>query len=176
MIGVIVLIVIVLIIVLIMGKSKSNKMENKPENLVGNWVSAVIGKGMQGSGKITVGRTTADINVSGDISLKIDKVENNVASGTVTYNNLCYTSIRSTTSKTTPAQAPKCVSGISKTIQAQITGDKLTIQGQTILGVNLAYEATYTNNDITGTFSRTGSNDKINENFSGTFNLFRAKK
>ncbi len=171
LIGAIVIVVVIVAIVLAMGKSKMGGVKNGQENLVGNWISAVEGKGMQGSGNIAIFNTTAKIDVSGDISLTIDKVENNVAYGTVTFNNLCYTSSRSAA-----GDPPKCVESISKTIQSQINGNKMTFESQTVLGVNLNYEASFTNNAITGTFTRIGSNEKITENFSGTFSLVRAKK
>jgi hypothetical protein len=171
LIGAIVLVVIIVAVVLAMGKSKSGGLKNEPVNLVGNWVSATVDKGMQGSGNISIFNTTAKIDVSGDIGLTIDKVENNIAYGTVTFNNLCYTSSRSAA-----GDPPKCVESISKAIQSQITGDKLTFESQTVLGVNLNYEASFTNNSITGTFTRVGNNTKIKEDFSGTFSLVRAKK
>ncbi len=171
LIGAIVLVVVIVVIVLAMGKSKMGVVKNGPENLVGNWVSAVEGKGMQGSGNIEIFNTKAKIDVSGDINLTIDKVENNVAYGTVTFNNLCYTSSRSAA-----GDPPKCVSSLSKTIQSAINGNKMTFESQTVLGVNLNYDASFTNNAITGTFSRVGSNENIDENFNGTFSLVRTKK
>src|ERR1035437_593819 len=113
-IGAIVLVLVIVAIVLAMGKSKSSVLKNEPANLVGNWVSVVEGKGMQGSGKITIFNTTNQINVSGDISLVIEKVEDNVAYGTITYNNLCYTTAKITAGITATPGAPKCTSGISK--------------------------------------------------------------
>jgi hypothetical protein len=175
-IGAVVLVVIILLVVLLMGKSKSVAKKNLPENLVGNWVSTVSGKGLQGSGKMTIFNTSNQIDVASDINLTIDKVENNIAYGTVTYNNFCYTTAKITAGKAAAASAPKCTSGISKTIQTQITGNKMTFGAQSILGVDLAYEADFTDSAITGTFSRTGTNQKIDENISGTFNLVRAQK
>ena len=175
LIGVAVLVVVIILVIVLLGTPKSGGKKNEPANPVGNWVSAVSGKGMEGSGKIKIGSTTADITVGGDINLTIDKVENGVASGTVTYNNLCYTSTRTTAGKVTVGK-PQCVSGVSKTIELAITGDKMTFGAQTVLGVDLKYEASFTNDAIKGTFSRAGTNDKINENISGTFSLVRAKK
>ncbi|MFA5076023.1 MAG: hypothetical protein WC480_01250 [Patescibacteria group bacterium] len=58
-------------------------------DLEGTWVSSLSGKGMQLYGQFAVAGGTTKIYEDGDIELKIDRVENNIASGQIRYHNVC---------------------------------------------------------------------------------------
>jgi len=177
LLGLIVLIIVVVIILL--GNSKSASQQSQATSaanistastpnststseLIGTWVSAVSGKGMQGLGKITFSGTAYQIGFTGDINLVIEKVENNLGTGTITFSNLCLT---------TDAKPAQCIKTYSQPAVMQISGNTINYTGPTMLGASLSLSGTYTNDSISGTFTRTSSSGKIN----GTFNLARTK-
>lgn len=185
LLGLVVLIVIIVVIMLL-GNSKSGKQQSQAENtvsttttntsatpninstssdeLVGAWASSVQGKGMQGSGKVVFQGTSYQINFTGDVNLNIQKVENNVGTGTIAFSNLCLT----TTGVNKKAQ---CLKSYTESAVMQIVGNTINFTGQTVLGANLSLTGIYTNDSISGTFVRTSTSGKIN----GTFDLIRAK-
>jgi hypothetical protein len=179
-------IVIILIVVFVMGLFKSGKnhellnsplasaVENlkpKKTGIVDTWVSSETGKGMQGEGKIVTSRSATEIKISGDVKVVIDKVEDNVASGTIIYNNLCYTPTITMTGKAPVVEAPRCINNDVKPVQLQLDGNKLSFVGQTEIGASIAFSGNLDNDAITGTFVWSSSYGKID----GTFDLARAK-
>jgi len=65
--------------------SPQRQIQFQTSGLIGTWVSSVPKKGMQGSGKGTLNGTNYKINFTGDINLVVQKVENNVGTGTITF-------------------------------------------------------------------------------------------
>ncbi len=191
---VVVLVVIVLIVVLAGGKSKSteekkeatNTMANSVTNvpltpevntnsntnsdLVGTWVSATPGKGMEGSEKIVTARSSTTITTSGDVNITIEKVENGTAIGKIAYTNLCYTTTITFSGKTSAPSAPKCINTPSANARIKVSGNTLSYNGVTALSSDVSFTGTYSGNTITGTFVRTGAYGKV----TGTLNLVRA--
>ena len=188
--GAIVLVVIILLVVLSGGKSKSpfpeensqtvnttntvtpvSPVENSTSNsgLIGTWVSAVSGKGMQGSGKVVTANSSTDITTHGDLKLVIQKIENNTAIGTIAYKNLCYTIATSILGKAATTKPPQCVNTGDEPARLQVSGNTISYNGETILSANVSLEANYSGDTISGTFTRTGAYGKV----TGTINLVR---
>jgi hypothetical protein len=142
------------------------------DSLIGTWVSAVQGKGMQASGKVETSRATTQLNLSGDIVVVIDKVSDNIASGTITYNNLCSTSIVSVPGKTEVSEPPQCIDGNARPVSLQISGNTLKFDSTTATGGDISFVGNYTKDTVSGTFTRASSYGKLD----GTFSLVRAKK
>ena len=186
--GAIVLVVIIVIILLSVGKSKSSEtnsqavngvntsatpVENATSNsgLVGTWVSAVSGKGLQGSGKVVTAHSSTEITASSDLKLVIQKIENNTAIGTIAYTNLCYTIATSILGRAATTKPPQCTNTGDEPARLQVSGNTISYNGQTVLSANVSLEATYSGDTISGTFTRTGAYGKV----TGTINLVRVK-
>ena len=145
---------------------------NSANGLVGTWVSATQSKGMQGSGKITLRGTVYKIDMTGDVDLVIQKVENNTSTGTITFNNFCLTTTISVPGKPDVIEPAQCLNGNSRPATMQISGNTINYSGKSDLGADINLAGTYTNDSMSGTFVRTSSSGKIN----GTFSLVRSKK
>jgi len=137
--------------------------------LIGTWVSAVTGKGMQGTGKITLRGTVNQLSLTGDVNLVIKKVENNIGTGTITFDKVCITAVVSVPGKPDVTNPTQCLNAYSQPSTMQISGNKITYTGKSVLGANITLTGTYTSDTMSGTFTRTGSSGKIN----GTFSLAR---
>jgi hypothetical protein len=197
LIGAIVLIVILLVILLSKGKSKPTKQNSQVQNnvstsatnypstpsvtnsnsmstndLVGTWTSSVQGKGIVGTGKIITPNTSTTINLSSDMKIIIQKVENNIAIGTITFTNLCYTTSTSVSGKPVTTQPQKCTSSASEPARIKVSGDTLSYDGQTALSANVSFTGKYSDNTIMGTFTRMSTYGKI----SGALSLVRVEK
>lgn len=176
-----IILVLIIVAIIVFGNSKSATQNSQAENttntpaqsqavttldsgLVGNWVSSVSGKGMQGSGKVAFRGTTYQITFTGDINLVVQKVENNIGTGTITFSNLCLT---------TPGvnKGPQCLKSYTEPAVMQISGNTIKYVGKTVLGAGISLTGTYTNDSFSGTFIRTSTSGTIN----GTFSLARAK-
>jgi len=140
-------------------------------SLIGTWVSSVKGKGMQGSGKIVLPKFTTQLEMSGDVNLVIKTVADNIASGIISYSNLCTVSTVTMPGKPAAAKPPQCVSGESKEVQLHVNGNALTFAGQTSTGANVSFTGNYTNDTMSGAFTIAGSYGDMK----GTFSLERAK-
>jgi hypothetical protein len=186
--GAIALVAIILIVVLSGGKSKSPEINSQAENsentsatpvtgvtsnsgLIGTWVSAVSGKGLEGSGKVVTAHSTTDITASSDLKLVIQKIENNTAIGTITYTNLCYTIATSILGRPATTKPPQCTNTGDEPARLQVSGNTISYNGETVLSANVSLEATYSGDTISGTFTRTGAYGKV----TGTINLVRVK-
>ena len=139
--------------------------------LVGTWISATAGKGMEGSGTIVLPHSSTKITTSGDVTIVIQKVENGTASGTLSYSHLCTGAVITVTGKSPSTRAPECVSTEAKSIQLKVSGDSLSFTGQAETGADVTFTGTVANDTVSGTFTRTSSYGKI----SGTFSLVKAK-
>jgi len=180
--GLIILIVIIVVMVLSVNSkstpqqyqaasSPATSVKNSisTNGLVGTWVSAVSGKGLQGSGKVVTAHSSTDITAYGDLKLVIQKIENNTAIGTIAYTNLCYTIASSILGKATTTKPPQCTNTGDEPARLQVSGNTISYNGQTVLSANVSLEANYNGDTISGTFTRTGTYGKV----TGTINLVR---
>jgi len=142
---------------------------SETSGLVGTWSSAVAGKGVQGSGKVTVSGTNYQISLDGDVHLVIQKIENGAAVGTIAYNNLCLTLVVSAPGKTPVTKPAQCVSSPAVPATIQINGSTLTFSGKSQLGSDISFTGNFADGKITGTFTRMSSYGKV----SGSFDLIR---
>jgi len=109
--------------------------------------------------------------MNGDVKLVIKTVADNIASGMLSYSNLCTAATITMPGKPATTKAPECVSGESKAVELHINGNALTFAGQTSTGANVSFTGNYTDNTMSGTFTITGSYGDM----SGTFSLDRVK-
>jgi len=141
--------------------------------LIGTWFSAEQGKGMQGTGKFVTARATTQIDVSSDVSVVIQKVENNLAIGTLTYNDLCTTAIITPTGKPAITEQPRCTKKDSQPVALQIgDNNNLSFKGKNSIGADISFAGSYTNDTVSGTFTWDSTSGEIK----GTFNLIRTNK
>ena len=149
--------------------SNINSVSNS--GLIGTWVSATKGKGMQGSGKGTLNGTDYKISFTGDINLVVKKVENNVGTGTITFSNLCLVATVTVPGKPDVVRPAQCLRSYTQPSVMQISGNTVKYSGPTVLGASITLTGTYTNDSFSGTFVRTSTSGTTN----GTFDLARAK-
>jgi hypothetical protein len=189
--GLIILIVIV-VVVMLSRNSESVTQQSQAQNttntsttntvatktnpistsgLIGTWVSSVPKKGMQGSGKGTLNGTNYKINFTGDINLVVQKVENNVGTGTITFSNLCLVATVTTPGKPDVVRPAQCLKSYTEPAVMQINGNAIKYTGPTVLGASISLTGTYTNDSFSGTFERTSTSGTAN----GTFDLTRLK-
>ena len=140
-------------------------------DLVGTWVSTTPGKGMQGTGTITLPKSTTNFSISGDVNLVITKVENNIGSGTISYSNLCTTETTTYTTKPAVTKKLPCTSAVGKPIEVAIDGNKVTFNGQTSTGADISFTGSYTNDTSSGTVVVKGTYGDM----TGSFSLTKAK-
>ena len=138
---------------------------------IGTWVSATKGKGIQGSGKATLNGILFQLSLAGDVTLVIQKVENNAGTGTITFNNVCVTGTKSVDGKAPTAFSPQCEKTYSQPAVMQIDGNKFSYAGKSDLGADISLTGTFATDSMTGTFTRTSTSGTI----TGTFNLIREK-
>lgn len=150
-------------------KSDENK---KPENdLLGTWISSESGKGMRGEGELVSARATTSIVLNGDPRLVVASVAGNMASGTIAYENLCYTVTIAMPGKDPIVQAPRCVDNGIKPVQLQIDGNKLIFEGKSEIGIDLSFSGEYTKDTLKGTFVWSSPIGKVD----GGFDLQKGK-
>jgi hypothetical protein len=195
LIGAIVLIVAIVIIVLLVGKSKPAEQNLQAPNtanvsevntaavesatpaqsisqgFIGTWVSASQGKGLEGFGKVTTPRTSTEITAHSDVKLVIQKIENGMAIGTLSYSNLCYTIATSISGRAAVAKPEQCTNTPEVAARLQVDGNKISYQGQTELSSDVSFEGNLSGDTLTGTFVRTGTYGEV----TGTLKLVRAK-
>lgn len=148
----------------------AQQIQQKTVNsLVGKWVSATAGKGMQASGKFTISKSTALIDLSGDVTLVIEQIQDNVASGTLAYSNVCSKVIVTTPGKSPYSRSPQCFSVDNIPVSSQIKGNSINFEGTTNAGGKVTFSGVYSNDTLSGTFSRDSQYGQLN----GTFSLHR---
>ena len=127
--------------------------------LIGKWVSAVSGKGIQATGQLITSNSTSKITLYGDVTIVIDGINGNVATGQLTYTNLCYTSVTTFTgSSAAPIAKPAtCLANITKPIKLQISGNSVSFNGTTETGGKESFSGTYSDNSVSGSFTRSSS-------------------
>jgi hypothetical protein len=152
--------------------SANNSSTDPANELIGTWVSADQGKGLQGTGKFVTTRATTQIDVYSDVNVVIQKVENNVAIGTLTYIDLCTTAIITPTGKTAITEQPRCTKKDSQPVELQIgDNNKLNFKGKNAIGADISFTGSYTNDAVSGTFTWASTSGEIK----GTFDLVRSK-
>ena len=137
--------------------------------LIGTWVSATKGKGMQGSGKITFNGSTDQIALTSDVNLVVQQVVNNTGTGTITFSNSCLTATVSVPGKPNVTNPTQCAKTFSQPAVMQISGNTISYSGKSELGANISLTGTFTGDSMTGTFTRTSLSGKV----TGTFDLVR---
>ena len=140
--------------------------------LVGTWVSTTKDKGMQGTGKIVLPKSTTQFTISGDVNLVISKVENNIGTGTISYTNLCTTETTTyTTGKAASTKKLPCERASGKPVQIKIDGNKITATAKTSTDADISFTGNYTNSVISGTVVVKGTYGDM----TGTFSLTKLK-
>jgi len=124
--------------------------------LRGTWTSSIRGKGIQLYGQFTTGPDTTKIYEDGDVELIINTVQNNTASGTIRYTNLC-----STGSTTVPGYGnitvPKqCVPDTgAQAIQIRVSGSRLDFGTVSAGGGTFSMQGNFITDIISGTMTAT---------------------
>jgi len=124
--------------------------------LRGTWTSSIRGKGIQLYGQFTTGPGTTKIYEDGDVELIINTVQNNTASGTIRYTNLC-----STGSTTVPGYGnitvPKqCVPDTgAQAIQIRVSGSRLDFGTVSAGGGTFSMQGNFITDIISGTMTAT---------------------
>ncbi len=137
-------------------------------NFVGTWTSAVPGKGMQASGNFQISGFAGTVTMTGDVTVVIQRVENNIAYGTLAYSNLCTTATVLAPGKAPVVRQPDCISSQPKAIQLQLSGNTMSFAGPTLVaGGTVTFTGTYSNDSASGTFKRSSSYGELD----GTFSL-----
>jgi|GEM_PF-3008163 hypothetical protein len=139
--------------------------------LIGTWNSSETGKGLQGSGQITIRGVATKLSLTSDANLVITKVENNVGTGTITFKDTCVNATKSVAGQPDVVEPKQCLDPYSQKAAMQITGNAITYTGETILGASVSLKGTIDGDTMSGTFVRTSSSGKID----GTFSLTRSK-
>ncbi len=123
-------------------------------DLRGTWVSSLKGKGMQTYSQFKTGPGTTQIYQEGDIRLIITSVENNVASGTIQYTNLC-TWGRTTAPKIPTINIPKqCNSTGVSPIGIRVSGSRLDFGSVNAgSGTSFSMQGNYTTDLISGSMT-----------------------
>jgi hypothetical protein len=153
------------------GPATASAPGTPTNGLAGTWKSSVQGKGIQGSGKMTLNGIIYELSLTGDVSLVIQKVDNNTATGTITFNNACINGTKSAAGKPATAFAPQCEKTFSRPALMQIDGNKISWSGKSDLGADITLTGTFTDDSMSGTFIRTSTSGKID----GTFGLTKSK-
>jgi hypothetical protein len=147
-------------------------------DLRGTWISSLSGKGMQLYGQFTTENSVTDVYEDGDIEIKIESVENNIASGTIRYFNACG---RGTSTVTIPGEGKRVIS-VPKTCAADTGHQPIEIR----VSSSALDFGTVTAGDITSTMQGTFTSDIMSGSMTvtyppygtikGTFNLMRQRE
>lgn len=123
-------------------------------DLRGTWISSLKGKGMQTYSQFKTGPGTTQIYQEGDIQLIITSVENNVASGTIQYTNLC-TWGRTTAPKIPTISIPKqCSNTPVSSIGIRVSGTRLDFGSVNAGGgASFSMQGNYTTDLISGSMT-----------------------
>ncbi len=129
-------------------------------DLRGTWISSLSGKGMQLSGQFTTENAVTDVWEDGDIEIKIENVENNIASGTIRYFNACGWG---TSTVTIPGQGKRVIS-VPKTcaadtghqpIEIRVSSSALDFGTVKAGGVTATMQGSFTTDLMHGTMTMT---------------------
>jgi hypothetical protein len=153
------------------GGSESDQAPAQASSIIGTWRSTEAGKGMQATGTLVTARASTELTMAGDVQVVIQKVENNVAEGTMTYSNLCTTAVITMTGKSPITEKPQCITITPKPIQVKVAGNAITFDGPSDTGGTVTFTGTFSNDAFSGSFTRAGSVGTL----SGTFHLVRSQ-
>ena len=137
-------------------------------NIKGTWTSSIAGKGLQLAGEFDTGPSTTKIYETGDITLIIDNVSGNTASGTIRYTNMCSSGATSIPGYTNFSVPQTCVADTgASAINIRVSGSRLDFGTISQEGVKLTMQGNYTSNIISGTMTATTPYGTVK----GEFNL-----
>jgi len=122
-------------------------------DLRGRWISPLKGKGFQLYGKFTTGPGITQVYEDGDVELIITSVNDNIASGTFRYINLCVWG--QTTAPKIPAISipKKCYNPGANPIQIRVSGSRLDFGALSTNGMIFNMQGNYTTDLISGTMT-----------------------
>lgn len=134
-------------------------------DLRGTWTSSLRGKGIQLYGKFATGPGTTKIYENGDIELKINSVENNIASGKIRYTNLCAWGETSVPGYGTISVPKTCGNTGFQSIQIRVSGSRLDFGTISVSGATATMQGNYTTSLMSGTMTLTTSYGVIKGEF-----------
>jgi hypothetical protein len=160
-------------------KLKSIKV---PKSLIGNltpardlrgtWTSSIKGKGLQLYGKFVTGPGTTTIYEEGDITLVINTVSGNTASGTIRYTNLCSTGSTAVPGYGNITVPKQCVTDTgARPVQIRVSSSRLDFGTISTNGATFTMQGNFTTSLISGTMVASTSYGDIK----GEFHLMRIK-
>lgn len=141
-------------------------------DLRGTWVSSLSGKGMQLYGQFLTAGATTKVYENGDIELKIDKVENNIASGQIRYYNVCgYGETRVPDYGTVSVPKFRIKDTGFKPVQIRVSATSVDFGTISVGGVTATMQGSFTTDIMSGTMTTTTSYGVVK----GEFHLIRKK-
>ncbi|OGY23451.1 MAG: hypothetical protein A2172_04485 [Candidatus Woykebacteria bacterium RBG_13_40_15] len=140
-------------------------------DLRGTWTSSIRGKGLQLYGKFATGPGTTTIYEEGDITLIINKVSGNTASGTIRYTNLCSTGSTAVPGYGNITVPKQCTADTGASpINIRVSSSRLDFGTVSAGGGTFSMQGNFTTSLISGTMVATTPYGDIK----GEFHLMRA--
>ena len=125
-------------------------------DLRGTWTSSIKGKGFQLYGQFATGPGTTTIYEDGDVELIISTVENNIASGTIRYTNLCTTGSTAVPGYSNISVPKQCAADSgAQPIQIRVSGSRLDFGTISAGGGTFSMQGNFTTDIISGTMTTT---------------------
>jgi len=139
-------------------------------DLKGTWTSSIRGKGLQLYGKFATGPGATTIYEDGDITLIINTMSGNTASGTIQYTNLCSTGSTAVPGYGNISVPKQCVTDTgARAIQIRVSSSRLDFGTVSAGGGTFSMQGNFTTDIISGTMTATTSYGDIK----GEFHLMR---
>ena len=139
--------------------------------LRGAWTSSIRGKGFQLYGQFSTGPGTTTVYEDGDVELIIDAVENNIASGTIRYTNICSTGSTAVPGYSNISVPKQCAADLgARAIQIRVSGSRLDFGTISAGGGTFSMQGNFTTDIISGTMTAITAYGVIK----GEFHLIRA--
>jgi len=139
-------------------------------DLRGTWTSSIKGKGLQLYGKFVTGPGTTTIYEEGDITLVINTMSGNTASGTIRYTNLCSTGNTFVPGYGNINVPKQCTADTgASAIQIRVSSSRLDFGTVSTGGGTFSMQGNFTTDIISGTMVATTSYGDIK----GEFHLMR---
>lgn len=141
-------------------------------DLRGTWTSSIRGKGIQLYGKFATGPGTTTIYEDGDITLIINSMSGNTASGTIRYTGLCSTGSTFVPGYGNITVPKQCVNDTgAQAIQIGVSSSRLDFGTVRANGATFTMQGNFTTDLISGTMTATTPYGNIK----GEFHLMRVK-
>src|SRR3989344_5984131 len=135
-------------------------------DLRGTWTSSIRGKGFQLYGKFATGPGTTTVYEDGDVELIIEAVDNNIASGTIRYTNLCATGSTAVPGYGNITVPEQCTPDTeARAIQIRVSSSHLDFGTINAGGATFSMQGNYTTDIISGTMTATTSYGVIKGEF-----------